>query len=94
MDLGRIFKSFYCKFDEKYQKIEPGDLWNSKKTGRDGQDQLEWLHKWPMWAQWGLCGGPMMSQEGLGLQIRDPDPGRTGRAWPPYARFIRLFTIY
>ena len=37
----------------------------------------------PMGVQWASNDGP----GGLGLQIRDSDAGRIGRAWPPYARF-------
>ena len=30
----------------------PRGAWEHQKTGRDVQDWLAWLHKWPMWAQW------------------------------------------
>ena len=43
----------------------------------------------PMGAQWRSNGGP----GGLGLQIRDSNPGRMGRAQAPYARFFIYYTI-
>ena len=65
------------------QKVEPGELLTHHANNSDEQDGLDWLHKWPMCAQW--------SPNGIPQTVRNANDTLWGEMYLPGWAHLRAF---